>query len=1744
FTSSKWSVPRYLITTDFQGIIPATAQMVLRQEADEGVLTKEEKELVELLEQDEVWEARLKRLALRGVRTEHISHWAWILSAPTADQMVGRFTSSETRHPLFVFKLLMERRNNIRKTESFMALLTYIHKHHARADRVSTPSVHDDDDGGSVPRLKLLDMSSTVFEDTIRQLVNRALQFFPSSLPAISHLTVAFIQGMPSKVRESMDIAIKERAFLMNQVLIFLGRAALDNPLHNMSYNWDAQKVLLGVASRIDHPMQINQEAYRAIKGVLGALRKNPLERKVAERAAKTWPPYQLAFDGRDEGHSPEDSLSRSVKAGVLAREAGYESNSNDRATDALGGSIMSLPPTIQTRALRPHVFTGGKANLNAYIHWAAQITATRNAREAWHVFTTPAQPSLQPTSIVYAEIFKKLFAKNVEGSLAVLPGDVREVFPTYDGNLSQYELARLAPPPPDELYHRMLQSGIRPTGECLVVLVKHATSKEKAIQYLSDSPYSEAVQSLLAPSSTVDSGNKLTEIPPRVFNAWIAMLCSNHSHPDENVDARKPSFYIQEAILLATLYQRDSTEPYREKAPWRSILEALCTAKTLYADATFARWNQAEESKVRTLFTFVGIYERIITSHGNDAIMFGHLCRMLLKMLRLQTFKDPRTMTPHLSPSPNPAVNRILIRMHKIMRRNFLQLTQPLEYHGTADGNVLSFLPHKLSAIQVFHYMFALGALKDTHGMVELMHWVLDGWEEGGILEEAKHPRELGYDYIIRTFSYFESYGERAIDPDAVLALQAKLEMLRVEKNCAWFWPIPTGESQEVKQALAIAHTWPQLREHMDFTYDREALYMECRQKRNISVDVPRSTLTTPRSQHDGFMPPFPHVKEWIAVNSLMAVAKAQEAPDAADFIEFELNDFSFYTSRKGYECDMRPLQQLSTKLGASTFYVDGVLSLGATKHYIKRVEITELPIGNYGVAFSTVRENIWVRSKSNSKTEVYYRLNNPSVEYARYHGPFLWIADLAKHVVDYCAAEMEKNRDVGLHSFKQDFIHWLSRTHHKSQSFRKWRQQHPSPDFRTAIMANIEFIWKEVHVGDTISTPRDDDETTDTKWRAMASKGSVVDSRWFGLVQKIHISEWGKRSFDVTWFYRPVETPCCLMKYPWPNELFLSDHCTCEGGASGRVKEEQILAVHAVDWFGDPETLSGDFFVRQTYMVDDRRWVTLKRSHMMCAHERTQLEYTAGDTVLASPDGDDIATPFEVLKIFKQNSSIFVRLRELVSRRIVDPSARNAAPNELVYTNRLIVTKLGDIFGKCTVRFFRPDEPIPSPYNRGGTGNLFFITHQLVHLDGKDEIAPLDNEPPSSLRQGFDPVIHIPKLKGLDLFCGAGNFGRGLEDGGVVDMRWANDIWDKAIHTYMANTNEKTTSAFLGSVDDLLRAAIEERYDKDVPRPGEVDFISAGSPCPGFSLLTQDKTTLTQVKNQSLVASFASFVDFYRPKYGVLENVSGIVSTPKNRSEDVLSQLFCAIIGMGYQAQLILGDAWSHGAPQTRTRVFLYFADPYHQLPEAPMLSHSHFNTVKSRGLGELCNGEPFVRRSFVKTAFKYVSAAEGTGDLPPIQDSRADCCIAFPDHRVVYGMTDNMCQQIKAIPTHPFGQNFSKAWREGRGVMLPGDRELFPPAPSARTTAIAKGWSRLDPHGLFQTVTTRSQPTDARNGSGLHWSEDRPLSLQEVRRAQGFLDEEVLVGGPPDQWKLVGNSVARQMALALGLKFREAW
>lgn len=1002
------------------------------------------------------------------------------------------------------------------------------------------------------------------------------------------------------------------------------------------------------------------------------------------------------------------------------------------------------------------------------------------------------------------------------------------------------------------------------------------------------------------------------------------------------------------------------------------------------------------------------------------------------------------------------------------------------------------------------------------------------------------------------------------------------------------------------------------------------------------ITVQLPVSTLIYPRSVCANYVPPVKLVKEWQAIESLLDADPSQKEDD---FIEFELDQFSCYVDTSQYDSDMRALHSHATLTGKETFYFDGILRAGTVECYVQRVAFEEIPLGNYGKEEPTVGDQMWIRSTHNRRREIYYKLKAPSREYTRYHEKFVWVADLAKHVVDFCAYWLKQDNDVSFHCFKKDFILWLKATHKTHKSFQNWYTQRGHDDFRQPIVANGPYIRKEIwsmfsskqlrrilifdeisklnaipvqgglpskgqcpktivtpyiydcfshlesgsmlkpvkpsistdeaverswpqnqsraaafiqdgtsgaadvvsHIrpGHLISTPPDGEEYG-TKWRT-----GKTDKKWYGLVQKVRINKRGHRQFDVTWLYQPEDTPCCSMRYPWEKELFLSNHCTCEGSA--KVREDQILGVHSVEWHGSPGT-QAEFFVRQTYLSDERRFVTLEEAHRRCSHEKGAVrDYDTGDTVLAKLPESRYLEPCELVGYLNRASQSQVRLRRIKRR---SEFASDCPPNELVYTEDEVCCGVDAIATRCIIRCYSPKESVPVPYNQRGVGNAFFVTHRLLQNGLLQPWNPDEEQP--TFRQGFDPTKDTKKLRALDLFSGFGNFGRGLEDGGAVEAKWANDIWDVAAHTYKFNSrNPRSMNPFLGSIDDLLRLGMKGKFSKSVPRPDEVDVILGGSPCQGFSIITADKTTDRQKKNRSMIASFASAVDFWRPQWGILENVRTIVKSSKDVTEDCFSQLICALVGMGYQAQIILGDAWSYGAPQSRVRVFLCFAAPGLRLPQPPYPSHSSPRGKSSGKLGKMTNNEPYVTRQNRPTAFKYVTASEATADLPDIYDSNTGTCLSFPDHRLMFGITTGLHskrKQIRSIPAGPYGVNFAEAYYGRKGIntadLFPHEAQLFPLG-SHRTKPGSKAWGRQHPHQLFGTITTFCQYADARTGGGLmHWNQPRPLSIMEVRRAQGVPDDEVLCGTLRDQWKLIGNAVARQVSIALGLMLREAW
>lgn len=1005
---------------------------------------------------------------------------------------------------------------------------------------------------------------------------------------------------------------------------------------------------------------------------------------------------------------------------------------------------------------------------------------------------------------------------------------------------------------------------------------------------------------------------------------------------------------------------------------------------------------------------------------------------------------------------------------------------------------------------------------------------------------------------------------------------------------------------------------------------------------RRRVEVQLHISGSTEPRSSCANWKPPLPVVQEGHAIAELRDVWDAQDH-SGEDHIIWKLNNFCVYrpigTGRHAGE--FAPLQALTIQRGATNdLWFDGTLSVGNEKRYVERVPFQELTVEGYGdLNVVSLRGKICIRSTYASRypsQSVWYELGSPDSQYARYHEPYLWIAHLGKFFVDF----LIKIKAVTLNHFRSRFITFLT-THYSSPDFASWHKEYGSNDFRNAVAANYDYLWKECcglsHEDDlasllehpiwdelrkqaiseyptkfqnTVVTPfvydcfkhmpfvsqmqpcqsshnRDVEEARKHRRNDMSltplscpdiarperpfikkaaqliCKGDVVcvaaenESKlskwkksispyWYAYVQGVRTRKNGKCKLDLLWLYEPKDTTLGDGHYPFQNELFMSDNCSCGADA---VDAEVVLGVVDVSWFATIPSMTS-YFVRQKFRTVEEigayDFVTLSQSDFRCYCNDTQSDmddvlqkYHVGNTVLlrleeVSGETKELLEPAEICAISKPTNTVTLRGFRRTGNR----------PNQIAPIDQRYSVNASQVVRPCYIRQYRTLEDVPAPFNRGGAGDFFFIV-----ADISAELRPF-SIPAEAIQNGR-------RLRGMGIFCGGGNFDRGLEEGGAVDFRYAVDWAKNAIHTYRANLLQpESHQLFLGSVNDYLALAMQGSRDHRVAKVGGVELLAAGSPCPGFSSLQPDKQSEQSLRNCSLVAAVVSMVDFYTPEYMVLENVTGLASQPKDRPDlNVFSQVLCCLVSMGYQVQQYLMDPTNYGSCQSRARIFIIATAPNCTPLSEPPVTHSD-SSSRIRAIGKASNGLPFGQRKNPVAPFLPISIREATEDLPDIADSHVQTCIPYPDHRTVSHEDSRARNLIAQIPRWPHGLGFMQTYNllhDPAHMRTPLGRtqiEGYAWQNKHRCAANSRSWSRLFPNDKIGCITTAVRPHDGFLGRILHWDQPRVATVMEARRGQGFLDNEVITGTPREQWQIIGNSVDRKVALALGLSFGKAW
>jgi DNA (cytosine-5)-methyltransferase 1 len=151
------------------------------------------------------------------------------------------------------------------------------------------------------------------------------------------------------------------------------------------------------------------------------------------------------------------------------------------------------------------------------------------------------------------------------------------------------------------------------------------------------------------------------------------------------------------------------------------------------------------------------------------------------------------------------------------------------------------------------------------------------------------------------------------------------------------------------------------------------------------------------------------------------------------------------------------------------------------------------------------------------------------------------------------------------------------------------------------------------------------------------------------------------------------------------------------------------------------------------------------------------------------------------------------------------------------------------------------------------------------------------------------------------------------GLKQAGF-DVLAAVDIDPLAVETYQANH----AGVHVWQTDIRTLDAQQMMADLGL-RVGELDLLAGCPPCQGFSSIrTRNRSSVADDRND-LIFDFLRFVEAFRPRAAMLENVPGLAAD--RRMASVVSTLE----SFSYTVSAAVLDAANYGVPQRRRRLIL---------------------------------------------------------------------------------------------------------------------------------------------------------------------------------------------------------------------------
>jgi DNA (cytosine-5)-methyltransferase 1 len=380
---------------------------------------------------------------------------------------------------------------------------------------------------------------------------------------------------------------------------------------------------------------------------------------------------------------------------------------------------------------------------------------------------------------------------------------------------------------------------------------------------------------------------------------------------------------------------------------------------------------------------------------------------------------------------------------------------------------------------------------------------------------------------------------------------------------------------------------------------------------------------------------------------------------------------------------------------------------------------------------------------------------------------------------------------------------------------------------------------------------------------------------------------------------------------------------------------------------------------------------------------------------------------------------------------------------------------------------------------------------------------------------RKNILKKINSPTM--IDLFCGSGGASLGFTKSGFkIKLAIDNDL--KALDTYYLNQPELTfNEIYYGDIRKF-----NDGFTKKLI--GKIDLIIGGPPCQGWSNIGKNhkngKNGLDFFDDERniLYLEFVKHLEYYKPKYFVMENVPGLLTAHEGKYAEIIRSDFRK---HGYNSKMVILNAMDYGIPQNRKRIFFI----------GIRIKRDRKKYENEKKLDKI------IEAIKNKKISKRISFREGIHDLPNLEPGEGFNVMKIDG----YLFLKQKKEKTPVLIFNHFSRNHNIRDLTIYRLLLEGedyddfskricDSKLHPYADKSFCTKFRKINSNLPSPTIISHLSKDSN-------SYINPFDNRGITVREAARLQSFPDDFIFLAKGFRQFVHVGNAVPPKLAQFIG-------